>query len=110
MTPASSILHWMALHGPKYGVVVKQVEDELAAMNMAVGAGFAGVRSMTATSGGGFSLMVEAIGQAGMTETPVVASVVQRSGAWSGSPSEKAGGSRNVGTGAGEGGRRGRDL
>src|SRR5437773_2467207 len=72
MTPASSILHWMALHGPKYGVVVKQVEDELSAMNMAVGAGFAGVRSMTATSGGGFSLMVEAIGQAGMTETPLV--------------------------------------
>src|SRR5947208_1132786 len=80
MTPASSILHWMAAHGPKYGVVVKQVEDELAAMNMAVGAGFAGVRSMTATSGGGFSLMVEAIGQAGMTETPLVAVLVQRSG------------------------------
>src|SRR5947207_14006885 len=80
MTPASSILHWMASHGPKYGVVVKQVEDELAAMNMAVGAGFAGVRSMTATSGGGFSLMVEAIGQAGMTETPLVAVLVQRSG------------------------------
>src|SRR5947207_8741166 len=57
MTPASSILHWMASHGPKYGVVVKQVEDELAAMNMAVGAGFAGVRSMTATSGGGFCLI-----------------------------------------------------
>src|SRR5206468_3563267 len=51
MTPASSILHWMASHGPPHGVVVKQVEDELAAMNMAVGAGFAGVRAMTATSG-----------------------------------------------------------
>src|SRR2546422_115004 len=57
MTPASSILHWMASHGPPHGVVVKQVEDELAAMNMAVGAGFAGVRSMTATSGGGFILI-----------------------------------------------------
>src|SRR2546430_691869 len=57
MTPASSILHWMALHGPKYGVVVKQVEDELSAMNMAVGAGFAGGRSIAATSGGGFRLL-----------------------------------------------------
>src|SRR5437773_3605736 len=88
MTPASSILHWMALHGPKYGVVVKQVEDELSAMNMAVGAGFAGVRSMTATSGGGFSLMVEAIGQAGMTETPLVAVLVQRSGPSTGLPTK----------------------
>src|SRR5213078_2816241 len=103
MTPASSILHWMAAHGPTYGVVVKQVEDELAAMNMAVGAGFAGVRSMTATSGGGFSLMVEAIGQAGMTETPLVAVLVQRSGPSTGLPTKTEQGDLNLALGAGQG-------
>jgi len=103
MTPASSILHWLAAHGPQYGVVVKQVEDELAAMNMAVGAGFAGVRSMTATSGGGFSLMVEAIGQAGMTETPLVAVLVQRSGPSTGLPTKTEQGDLNLALGAGQG-------
>ncbi len=103
MTPASSILHWMASHGPKYGVVVKQVEDELAAMNMTVGAGFAGVRAMTATSGGGFSLMVEAIGQAGMTETPLVAVLVQRSGPSTGLPTKTEQGDLNLALGAGQG-------
>src|SRR5437899_2919329 len=102
-TPASSILHWMASHGPKYGVVVKQVEDELAAMNMTVGAGFAGVRAMTATSGGGFCLMVEAIGQAGMTETPLVAVLVQRSGPSTGLPTKTEQGDLNLALGAGQG-------
>ena len=103
MTPASSILHWMAAHGPQHGVVVKQVEDELAAMNMAVGAGHAGVRSMVATSGGGFSLMVEAIGQAGMTETPLVAVVVQRGGPSTGLPTKTEQGDLNLVLGAGQG-------
>lgn len=103
MTPASSILHWMAAHGPQHGVVVKQVEDELAAMNMAVGAGYAGVRSMVATSGGGFSLMVEAIGQAGMTETPLVAILVQRSGPSTGLPTKTEQGDLNLALGAGQG-------
>jgi len=103
MTPASSILHWMAQHGPAHGVVVKQVEDELAAMNMAVGAGHAGVRSMVATSGGGFSLMVEAIGQAGMTETPLVAVLVQRGGPSTGLPTKTEQGDLNLALGAGQG-------
>ncbi len=103
MTPASSILHWMAAHGPQHGVVVKQVEDELAAMNMAVGAGHAGVRSMVATSGGGFSLMVEAIGQAGMTETPLVAVVGQRGGPSTGLPTKTEQGDLNLVLGAGQG-------
>ncbi len=103
MTPASSILHWMAAHGPQHGVVVKQVEDELAAMNMAVGAGHAGVRSMVATSGGGFSLMVEAIGQAGMTETPLVAVLVQRGGPSTGLPTKTEQGDLNLALGAGQG-------
>lgn len=103
MTPASSILHWMAAHGPAHGVVVKQVEDELAAMNMAVGAGHAGVRSMVATSGGGFALMVEAIGQAGMTETPLVAVLVQRGGPSTGLPTKTEQGDLNLALGAGQG-------
>lgn len=103
MTPASSILHWLAAHGPQHGVVVKQAEDELAAMNMAVGAGHAGVRAMTATSGGGFCLMVEAIGQAGMTETPLVAVLVQRGGPSTGLPTKTEQGDLNLALGAGQG-------
>src|SRR5207244_13041060 len=67
MTPASSILHWMASHGPPHGVVVKQVEDELAAMNMPVGAGIAGARSLPATPGAAFTLRGEAPREPGAT-------------------------------------------
>ncbi len=88
MTPASGILHWMASHAEKCGVVVKQCEDELAVVNMAVGAGVAGVRAMCATSGGGFALMTEAIGQAAMIEAPVVVINVQRGGPSTGIPTK----------------------
>jgi len=88
MTPASSILHWMANHGAKCGVVVKQCEDELAVVNLAIGAGHAGVRSMCGTSGGGFALMTEAIGMAGMIEAPVVVIEVQRGGPSTGIPTK----------------------
>ncbi len=88
MTPASSILHWMASHGEQCGVVVKQCEDELAVANMAIGAGHAGVRAMCATSGGGFALMTEAIGMAGMIEAPVVIVEVQRGGPSTGVPTK----------------------
>jgi 2-oxoglutarate ferredoxin oxidoreductase subunit alpha len=88
MTPASSILHWMASHGERCGVVVKQCEDELAVANMAIGAGHAGVRAMCATSGGGFALMTEAIGMAGMIEAPVVFVEVQRGGPSTGVPTK----------------------
>ena len=88
MTPASSLLHWMASHGEKCGLIVKQGEDELAVANMAIGAGHAGVRAMAATSGGGFSLMTEAIGMAGMIEAPVVLINVQRGGPSTGIPTK----------------------
>ncbi|HWN99522.1 MAG TPA: 2-oxoacid:acceptor oxidoreductase subunit alpha [Blastocatellia bacterium] len=88
MTPASSILHWMANHGAKCGVVVKQCEDELAVVNVAIGAGHAGVRAMCGTSGGGFALMTEAIGMAGMIEAPVVVIEVQRGGPSTGIPTK----------------------
>jgi 2-oxoglutarate/2-oxoacid ferredoxin oxidoreductase subunit alpha len=103
MTPASSIMHWMAAHSPGIGVVVKQAEDELAAINMAIGASFAGVRAMTATSGGGFSLMVEALGMAGMTETPLVVVDSQRSGPSTGLPTKTEQGDLNLMLGAGQG-------
>ncbi len=102
MTPASSIMHWMAAHATGLGVVVKQAEDELAAINMAIGASFAGVRSMTATSGGGFSLMVEALGMAGMTETPLVVVESQRAGPSTGLPTKTEQGDLNLMLGAGQ--------
>lgn len=86
MTPATSIIEWMAKHEEEYGVVTKHAEDEIAAICMAIGANFAGARAMTATSGGGFSLMVEALGLAGMCEVPLVVVEAQRGGPSTGLP------------------------
>jgi 2-oxoglutarate/2-oxoacid ferredoxin oxidoreductase subunit alpha len=72
MTPSTSIMDTIAHFSGMFNIVVEQAEDEIAAINMALGASFAGARSMTGTSGGGLSLMVEGISLAGMTETPVV--------------------------------------
>jgi 2-oxoglutarate ferredoxin oxidoreductase subunit alpha len=80
MTPATSILQWMATHGERYGVVVKHTEDEIAAILMIVGAAHMGVRALAPTSGGGFSLMNEGLGLAGITETPIVIVEAQRPG------------------------------
>jgi len=86
MTPGSLVLHWMAAHSARYGVVIKHTEDEIAAINMAVGAAHMGARALVPTSGGGFSLMVEGLGLAGMTETPVVVYNAQRPGPSTGLP------------------------
>ncbi len=80
MTPASPILHYLAAHDLETEMVVIQTENEIAALNMVVGASYAGLRAMTATSGGGFCLMTEALGLAAMTETPIVLMVGQRPG------------------------------
>jgi 2-oxoglutarate ferredoxin oxidoreductase subunit alpha len=103
MSPASFILHWLAAHSEKCGVVVKQAEDELAVVNIAIGAGHAGARSMCATSGGGFALMSEAIGMAGMIETPVVVVNVQRGGPSTGLPTKTEQGDLNQALGASQG-------
>ena len=103
MTPASTILHWLAAHSQQLGIVVKQAEDEIAVVHMAIGASFAGVRSMCATSGGGFALMVEGIGMAGMTETPLVIVESQRSGPSTGLPTKTEQGDLNMMLGAGQG-------
>jgi len=86
MTPATSIIEWMARHEQPYGIVAKHAEDEIAAVCMAIGANFAGARAMVATSGGGFSLMVEALGLAGMCEVPLVVLEAQRGGPSTGLP------------------------
>ena len=78
MTPATSIGLNLAAYAKKMGLIVEQAEDEIAAINMAIGASFAGAPSMVATSGGGFALMVEGVSLSAMTETPVVVVVAQR--------------------------------
>lgn len=86
MTPSTGIHTYMASKADQFGIVVEQAEDEIAAINMAIGASFAGVRAMTGTSGGGFSLMVEGLSLAAMTETPVVIFLGQRPGPATGLP------------------------
>ena len=86
MTPVTSIMLTIAGWGLKHNIVMKQTEDELAAMNMAIGASYMGVRTLTATAGGGFALMTEAIGMAAITETPLVAIEGMRPGPSTGLP------------------------
>lgn len=88
MTPASSIMHYLATRAHKYGMVFKQCEDEISVLNMAIGAAHAGVRAMCGTSGGGFALMTEAVGLSAMIETPVVIVEVQRGGPSTGLPTK----------------------
>lgn len=103
MTPASSALHYLASHASEFGVFVKLPEDEIAAINMAIGGNYAGVRSMTGSSGGGFSLMVEALGMSGMMEVPLVVYESQRSGPSTGLPTKTEQGDLNLVLGASQG-------
>ena len=86
MTPATSVGLTLAGWAQEMGLVVEQAEDEIAAINMALGASFAGAPSMVGTSGGGFALMVEGVSLAAMTETPMVIVVAQRPGPATGLP------------------------
>lgn len=86
MTPGTAVMNYLAGHSKKYNIVVEQAEDEISAINMVLGASFAGVRSMVTTSGGGFALMVEGLSLAGMTETPCVIHIGQRPGPATGLP------------------------
>ena len=90
MTPGSSVLSYLVDYGKEYGLVFKQAEDEIAAMNMLIGASFAGVRSIGSTSGGGFALMVEALGFAAQAEVPIVMVNAQRGGPSTGLPTRTA--------------------
>lgn len=86
MTPSTGIMNYIAGKEEEYGIIVEQVEDEISAINMALGASFAGVRSMTGTSGGGFALMVEGLSLAGIIEIPIVIALGQRPGPATGLP------------------------
>src|SRR5882724_9875999 len=88
MSPSTGVLHWMAAHARKAGIMVRQVEDEIGVINMAIGAAHAGVRAMCATSGGGFALMTEGLGMSAMIETPVVVINCQRAGPSTGVPTK----------------------
>lgn len=86
MTPSTGVLNYMSLKSEEMGIVIDQVEDEVAALNMALGASYAGVRAMTGSSGGGIALMAEAFSLAGIIETPIVVINVQRPGPATGLP------------------------
>lgn len=86
MTPSTSIMNYIASKMAEAEIVVEQAEDEIAAVMMAIGASYAGARAMTGTSGGGFSLMVEALGLSGMAEIPLVIANIQRPGPVTGLP------------------------
>jgi 2-oxoglutarate ferredoxin oxidoreductase subunit alpha len=103
MSPSTGVLHWMARHGRRLGIMVRQVEDEIGVINMAIGAAHAGCRAMCATSGGGFALMSEALGAAAMMEIPVVCINVQRAGPATGVPTKTEQGDLWQALGAGQG-------
>ena len=88
ITPASDIMEFLAIELPKVGGIMMQVEDEIAALGMALGASYTGKKVMTATAGPGLSLMTELLGLAGMAEVPVVVAVVQRGGPSTGLPTK----------------------
>jgi 2-oxoglutarate ferredoxin oxidoreductase subunit alpha len=90
MSPSTGIMTYLASKEDEFGVVVEQSEDEIASINIALGASFAGARAMTASSGGGFALMVEGLSLLGMTETPLVIVDAQRPGPATGLPTRTA--------------------
>jgi len=103
MTPGTGILSVLADEGGKTGLLFEQAEDEIAALNMAIGAAYTGARSLVATSGGGFALMAEALSLAGMMETPVVVALGMRPGPATGMPTRTAQGDLEFVLSAGHG-------
>lgn len=86
MSPSTAVLVFFANRAQEFGVVVEQAEDEISAVNMTIGAWYAGGRGMVTTSGGGFALMVEAVSLAGCIESPLVVHLGQRPGPATGLP------------------------
>ncbi len=80
MSPGTAVLTYMSQHDTQFGLAVEQAEDEISAVNMAIGSWYAGGRAMVTTSGGGFALMEEGVSLAGITETPLVIHIAQRPG------------------------------
>lgn len=103
MSPSTGVMNIIARYMDKFGIIVEQAEDEIAAVNMAIGASATGVRAMTSTSGGGFALMGEGISLAGMTETPLIVGNFQRPGPATGFPTRTEQADLNLVLGAGHG-------
>ena len=103
MSPSTGVLIFLAQHGKEHGVLVEQAEDEIAAINMAIGGSYAGARALATTSGGGFALMTEGISLAGMIETPVVVHLAQRPGPATGLPTRTEQGDLELALYAGHG-------
>lgn len=103
MSPSTGVLTFLAKYSKDFNIIVEQVEDEIAAINMGLGAWYAGARAMTTTSGGGFALMTEAVSLSGMTETPMVIYLGQRPGPATGLPTRTEQGDLNLTLYAGHG-------
>lgn len=103
MSPSTGVLNQLAAYSKKFDIVVEQAEDEIAAINMALGAWYAGAKAIVTTSGGGFALMCESLSLAGMTETPVVISLSQRPGPATGLPTRTEQADLNLALYAGHG-------
>jgi 2-oxoglutarate ferredoxin oxidoreductase subunit alpha len=103
MSPATGILSFMSTYSKEFEVVAEQSEDEISAINMAIGAWYAGGRGMITTSGGGFALMEEGVSLAGMAETPVVIHIGQRPGPATGLPTRTEQGDLDLALYAGHG-------
>ena len=86
MSPSTAVAVLLAQHSKEFGIIVEQAEDEISAMNMGIGAWYAGARGLASTSGGGFALMVEGLSLAGMIESPLVVHIGQRPGPATGLP------------------------
>jgi len=103
MSPATGVLTFLAQHGGEFGILVEQVEDEIAAVNMAIGGWYAGGRALVTTSGGGFALMTEGVSLAGMLESPLVIHLAQRPGPATGLPTRTEQGDLDLALYAGHG-------
>ncbi|HUT28988.1 MAG TPA: 2-oxoacid:acceptor oxidoreductase subunit alpha [Sedimentisphaerales bacterium] len=103
MSPSTAVLVFLAKHAKQFGLIAEQAEDEIAAINMALGAWYAGARAMVSTSGGGFALMTEGVSLAGMIESPLVIHLAQRPGPATGLPTRTEQGDLELALYAGHG-------
>ena len=103
MSPSTGLLTFLAKQAERFGIVVEQAEDEIAGINMALGAWYAGARAIASTSGGGFALMCEGVSLAGMIESPLVVHIAQRPGPATGLPTRTEQGDLELALYAGHG-------
>jgi len=103
MSPSTEVLQICASMAEDFGIVVEQIEDEISAVNMSIGAWFAGARGLITTSGGGFALMSEGLSLAGMIESPLVIHLAQRPGPATGLPTRTEQGDLNLAVYSGHG-------